>query len=64
MQEANQGMGEGGLTAGLARLAARSEAMPIGPEAIAAAKRAFIEQVGGAAHDQHRPARGILAPHR
>ena len=50
-----------GLTVGLARMAAQTPARPFGPEAIAAAKRAFIDTVGVALAGSREPEVRMLA---
>lgn len=54
-------MSENGLTAGLARMVAREADAPIGPAAIVAAKRAFVDTVGVALAGWQEPGIGLLA---
>jgi 2-methylcitrate dehydratase PrpD len=52
---------DGGLTDGLARMAARQTDAPIGLAAIAAAKRAFIDTIGVALAGWQEPGVGMVA---
>jgi aconitate decarboxylase len=54
-------MANDGLTAGLARLAARSTPKPVGSDSLAAATRAFIDTIGVALAGWREPAVALLA---